>query len=871
MTQSDYNVNINLLAKDQLSGPASNAAKGLAKLGDAAKAASSDIASLKSAASNIRLAESLAAPSDLARAALDRLDKSLASGEIDMKQYGDAAKGIQHSFGLVTPATEKAAQKLTELDRAFAKGEISADDYQRELKEVAQSLDKVEEQGTKTGGAFKSIMQGMGQAIGMMAVNVARQLPQATVELVKVGATAERQANALDNLAAAAGTTGDEIVKSIQQASNFTIDRMTAMSAANRALVMDVATTPEAFEKLTSVATALGRAMGQDAAKSIDDFVTAAGRQSKLIADNLGLVVNAEDAYQRYADANNISVDAMDDAAKKQAFLNEMLRQGELKMRDLGDQTLDNAGRIEQASAAWKDAKTSLGLVVATIVSSTGALEDFSTSMGTVTSRIDELAATGPTWEQIRSAMWESFKTGEDGIEVLRRLQEQYNHTSGEIERYGYTLETSSEIERYAYTQRADAAEESAGAVEESAAQEADALRETQDELDRLRFQSYQAQRAQEDLASTTPPVVSGLEEETEAAKAAKDELLKLNEVTLQVAESHLSTASSYTSYYQDVEESAQDLAAKREQIEADHAEKMAKIAQQGQARAVKFDEDAQRERIKRMQEDLTVLLQSQAEQTDKTNESTRMRMQLRIERAQEGLAEEERLLDDYLNGRLVKEGANVNALIQEENRRYAESIANLEAAQLEQEAAQKESLGRMVLQHFNAWAEMNLATDGFTDQEVEYITATRLQISEQYGLVTDTAIAEMEAQEAEWKRTMAVMTGDAKNFFDFFVQQFNAMEDEKVIRIRTELSERPTDVGGGIPRQHGGPVRAGEAYLVGERGPELFVPGRQGQIVNNSQAFDSHDTYMFNTPHAPTAVLESQRRQRRQASGRIM
>lgn len=34
------------------------------------------------------------------------------------------------------------------------------------------------------------------------------------------------------------------------------------------------------------------------------------------------------------------------------------------------------------------------------------------------------------------------------------------------------------------------------------------------------------------------------------------------------------------------------------------------------------------------------------------------------------------------------------------------------------------------------------------------------------------------------------------------------------------------------VGRQGGGPVTAGRAYLVGERGPELFVPGRSGQIV---------------------------------------
>jgi tape measure domain-containing protein len=37
-------------------------------------------------------------------------------------------------------------------------------------------------------------------------------------------------------------------------------------------------------------------------------------------------------------------------------------------------------------------------------------------------------------------------------------------------------------------------------------------------------------------------------------------------------------------------------------------------------------------------------------------------------------------------------------------------------------------------------------------------------------------------------------------------------------------------------PRANGGPVSSGQTYMVGERGPELFVPGRSGTIVANDK-----------------------------------
>jgi hypothetical protein len=115
-----------------------------------------------------------------------------------------------------------------------------------------------------------------------------------------------------------------------------------------------------------------------------------------------------------------------------------------------------------------------------------------------------------------------------------------------------------------------------------------------------------------------------------------------------------------------------------------------------------------------------------------------------------------------------------------------------------------------------------------------------------------------MKEQEREWKRTAAIMRGDAEGFFDFFLQEFNALPSEKIIRIRTELQAPPED----IARQHGGPVQAGVPYIVGEAGPELFVPYTAGQIVSNSQTYNSQDTYNLMTASA-SSVAMTRRRQR--------
>lgn len=56
--------------------------------------------------------------------------------------------------------------------------------------------------------------------------------------------------------------------------------------------------------------------------------------------------------------------------------------------------------------------------------------------------------------------------------------------------------------------------------------------------------------------------------------------------------------------------------------------------------------------------------------------------------------------------------------------------------------------------------------------------------------------------------------------------------------------------IGGGIqPRADGGPVTGGRPYIVGENGPELFVPGMSGGIIPNSGVTGGGNVININMP----------------------
>jgi hypothetical protein len=64
---------------------------------------------------------------------------------------------------------------------------------------------------------------------------------------------------------------------------------------------------------------------------------------------------------------------------------------------------------------------------------------------------------------------------------------------------------------------------------------------------------------------------------------------------------------------------------------------------------------------------------------------------------------------------------------------------------------------------------------------------------------------------------------------------------------------------GGKLPgRADGGPVSASKAYMVGERGPEMFIPKTAGTVVPNGQTGSLSVTNHFNVP-APTDIRTQQ------------
>lgn len=101
-------------------------------------------------------------------------------------------------------------------------------------------------------------------------------------------------------------------------------------------------------------------------------------------------------------------------------------------------------------------------------------------------------------------------------------------------------------------------------------------------------------------------------------------------------------------------------------------------------------------------------------------------------------------------------------------------------------------------------------------------------------------------------KNAFAAVWDGVKKFIEPIANVFNSIVDSintvirKMGELKNAVANNPVSkaigagtnfLGGLLPgRAAGGPVGANQAYLVGEKGPELFVPSNNGRIIPNNQ-----------------------------------
>lgn len=218
-----------------------------------------------------------------------------------------------------------------------------------DAKEMLEGLHSIQEQLEHIGSGkeFEGLTAGLVKVTKAAGVMAAAFLAAKTSMETIFEAEKIKQVNAqFESLAANAGLAATRLKEGLVGASKGMIDDTDILKSANKALV-EMGGNAEKLPEIMELARKSGVIMGGDVLERFEaiNHAIATGSQKQL--KNLGIQVDVNKAYEKYADSIGVTVGQLTEEAKHTALLNEVLEVNKKRYADV------NEG-LTEATNTWK-------------------------------------------------------------------------------------------------------------------------------------------------------------------------------------------------------------------------------------------------------------------------------------------------------------------------------------------------------------------------------------------------------------------------------------------------------------------------------------------------------------------------------------
>jgi hypothetical protein len=318
---------------------------------------------------SVKLRDKFSGDVDRASGRLQRLTDSL-DGNKTLQQAGLMVSALARVGGAATltdreiarigPTVDEAVQKFQRLNRDVPK-DLAA--LKTELDRLRQPLVAAKADAEGLGGVLSglsgAVAQGLGIGVGVGIGGVITDAVAGAVSQIKDISLQGQQLSALSRpFEALQGGAGraESTLRELKNATRGLVSELDLLQASNKAQLLGLTDLGVDLSDLAGVATKLGRAMGQDAAKSVDDLTTALGRSSPQILDNLGITVRVGEANEKFAASIGTTADALTDQQQKLAFTQAAMDAARVKAAALGDAGLTVGDQFARIGNTLNDA-----------------------------------------------------------------------------------------------------------------------------------------------------------------------------------------------------------------------------------------------------------------------------------------------------------------------------------------------------------------------------------------------------------------------------------------------------------------------------------------------------------------------------------
>lgn len=247
---------------------------------------------------------------------------------------------------LVTKGVQKTKQGIQGVAKA-------TDNLNKSQTRLAQS-------SASAGRAFSAQANGLGGMVAAYAGAAATIFAvQQAFSALSAAAKSEQITEGTRTLALQLGESGDAILKSIQE---ITKSQLTLVdTAANVNAALSAGFNKEQIEELSTIALKVSRALGRDLTDAFNRLVKGAGKLEPELLDELGIFTRIDPAVRKYAAAMNIAESSVTAFEKRQAFVNEVIDEGNKKFKEINTTSETSAESLEKFASSIINLATEIG------------------------------------------------------------------------------------------------------------------------------------------------------------------------------------------------------------------------------------------------------------------------------------------------------------------------------------------------------------------------------------------------------------------------------------------------------------------------------------------------------------------------------
>jgi hypothetical protein len=226
---------------------------------------------------------------------------------------------------------------------------------QKDLKGLQKQTKNTKKEGSKS---FIDLQNVAESALGFGIANAAAVATTALIQFGKDSFAAFiKGEQAMQSFNLVVGKGADQLLQDLKKASNGMVGTVDTLAAANRAMALGL--TKSNLPELMKIATARAKIMGITATQAFNDISIGIGRNSKLILDNLGIIIDLEEAQKKVAQSGMTLTQAIEDQiiSRNQALVAAM---------DLLEET--TAEKIAKLQTSWEEFKLTVGNTAGTVI-----------------------------------------------------------------------------------------------------------------------------------------------------------------------------------------------------------------------------------------------------------------------------------------------------------------------------------------------------------------------------------------------------------------------------------------------------------------------------------------------------------------------